>query len=86
MIVVPFDLDICRTYGRLALLKTDDGTARNLFANDRWIAACAIRHNLPLVSNNRRHFEGIPGLHLISEAPLPRRPRSQRLPLTEGPA
>jgi tRNA(fMet)-specific endonuclease VapC len=85
VIVVPFDLDLCRAYGRLVLLKTADGTVRNLAANDRWIAACAIRHNLSLLSNNRRHFENIPGLTLISEAPVPRRPRSERLPLSEGP-
>lgn len=85
VLVVPYDLDICRVYGRLASLKTSDGTVRNLGANDRWIVACALRHDLALVSNNRRHFEGIPDLKLISEAPVPRRPRSQRLPLSEEP-
>lgn len=83
VLVVPYDLEICRAYGRLVLLKTPDGTARSMGANDRWIAACALRHNLTLISNNRRHFEGIPELKLISEAPVPRRPRSQRLPLSE---
>ena len=37
--------------------------------NDLWIAATAIRHSIPLLSNNRRHFADIPGLVLISEAP-----------------
>ena len=36
--------------------------------NDLWIAACALRHSIPLVSNNDRHFTGVPGLVLISEA------------------
>lgn len=83
VLVVPYDLDVCRAYGRLVSLETSEGTARNLAANDRWIVACALRHGLVLVSNNRRHFEGIPDLKLISEAPAPRRPRSQRLPLSE---
>jgi hypothetical protein len=38
-------------------------------ANDLWIASCAIRHAIPLISNNRKHFEKIPGLTLISETP-----------------
>jgi predicted nucleic acid-binding protein len=38
-------------------------------ANDLWIAACAKRHALRLVTNNRRHFDFIPGLQIISEAP-----------------
>jgi predicted nucleic acid-binding protein len=29
---------------------------------DAWIAATAIRHDLPLGTNNRRHFEGVSGL------------------------
>jgi hypothetical protein len=39
-----------------------------------------------LISNNRRHFEGIPGLTLISEAPLLKKAADQPLPLdTEEP-
>jgi predicted nucleic acid-binding protein len=34
-----------------------------------WIAACAKRHSLSLITNNRKNFEGIPGLTVISEAP-----------------
>ena len=81
VVIVPFDLEICRVYGRLSGLKTEAGTDRSLAANDRWIAACAIRHDLPLISNNRGHFEGIPGLRLISEAPVPKKLADQQLPL-----
>jgi tRNA(fMet)-specific endonuclease VapC len=35
--------------------------------SDAWIAATAIRYNLPLVTHNRRHFDGITGLQVISE-------------------
>jgi predicted nucleic acid-binding protein len=32
---------------------------------DLWIAAWAVQHAAPLVTRNRRHFEGIPDLGLI---------------------
>lgn len=35
---------------------------------DAWIAACAIRHRMPLVTHNRSDFEHIPHLTVISEA------------------
>ena len=64
--VVPYDVELCRTYARIrASLPAGVVVA----ANDLWIAASAIRHSIPLVTNNRKHFERIPGLKLISEAP-----------------
>jgi predicted nucleic acid-binding protein len=69
-VVIPYDIDICKTYARLKTsLKTPSGSARVIRSNDLWIAACAVRHGIPLVTHNRRHFEGIPGLNIISEAP-----------------
>jgi len=68
--IVPYDLEICRTYGELkSTLKNPDGSHRNLGVNDLWIAACAVRHSLKLVTNNRKDFTGIPGLDIICEAP-----------------
>jgi predicted nucleic acid-binding protein len=83
VLIVPFDMELCRAYGRLVFLKTPDGADRTMAANDRWIAACAIRHGLTLISNNRRHFEGIPDLTLISEATAPKQLHSPRLPIPE---
>lgn len=69
-IILPYDLEICRVYARLKNgLKTPSGSHRLVGDNDLWIAACAVRHDMPLVTHNRRHFEGIPGINLISEAP-----------------
>ena len=68
VVVIPYNRDICRVYGRLGLEKTDSGSDSVIGVNDRWIAACAIHHKLLLVTNNRRHFEGITGLTIISEA------------------
>ncbi len=68
--VVPYDLEICKTYGRLkGGLKTPSGSHRLVGDNDLWIAACAVRHAIPLITHNRRHFEGIPDLNIVSEAP-----------------
>jgi tRNA(fMet)-specific endonuclease VapC len=68
VVVIPYDIDVCRAYAKLKNgAKTATGTDRVVGANDLWIAACAIRHGLPLVSNNRKHFEELPGLQLISQ-------------------
>jgi len=68
--IVRYDLEVCRTYARLKLgLRTPTGSHRVVGDNDAWLAACAVRHGLPLITHNRRHFEGIPGLNIICEAP-----------------
>lgn len=69
-VIVPYDLRICKTYARLRNgLRTPTGSHRVVGDNDLWIAACAVSHSLPLVTHNRRHFEGIPDLEIITEAP-----------------
>ena len=68
--IIRYDLEVCRTYAQLKYgLRTPSGSQRVIGDNDLWIAACAVRHGIPLVTHNRRHFEGIPGLNIISEAP-----------------
>jgi predicted nucleic acid-binding protein len=66
--IIPYDLGVCRAWASLCRARNPDGSARTFENNDRWIAACALHHDLPLISHNRAHFEGIPGLRLISEA------------------
>jgi tRNA(fMet)-specific endonuclease VapC len=63
--IVPYDLELCRVYGELRAQLEKAG--RVVAPNDLWIAASALRHSLPLISNNRRHFQDIPGVVLISE-------------------
>jgi tRNA(fMet)-specific endonuclease VapC len=41
---------------------------RIMSAEDSWIAATALRHGMPLVTHNRRHFENVPGLTVICES------------------
>jgi tRNA(fMet)-specific endonuclease VapC len=70
VVIVRYDFEVCRTYARIKFaLKNPSGSHRLIGDNDLWIAACAVRHAIPLVTHNRRHFEGIPGLNIISAAP-----------------
>ena len=69
--IIPYDVEICRAYGAIKHnIKNADGSQRTIAPNDLWIAACAIRHKLKLVTNNGKHFTGIPGLDIICEAPV----------------
>jgi tRNA(fMet)-specific endonuclease VapC len=65
--ILPLDHETSVAYARLKSRLRKQGQA--LADNDLWIAALAVRHSVPLVSNNRAHFERVPGLVLISEAP-----------------
>ena len=44
-----------------------------------WIAACALRHSIPLVTHNSKDFVGIPGLKVISEVEPPKLPKTAEL-------
>jgi tRNA(fMet)-specific endonuclease VapC len=76
-VVVPSDHDVCREYGQLKAGLQKAGIV--VGDNDLWIAASALRHSIPLISNNRRHFENIPGLELISLAPENPAPKAKGL-------
>jgi tRNA(fMet)-specific endonuclease VapC len=67
VVILPFDTEVCEDYARVRVAILSSG--RVMADNDLWIAATAIRYSIPLLSNNRRHFEDVPGLVLISEAP-----------------
>lgn len=69
IVVVPYDLDLCRTYGKLRAALLDKG--RPVASNDLWIASCAVRHSIPLVTHNSKHFVSIRGLKLITESRPP---------------
>jgi tRNA(fMet)-specific endonuclease VapC len=77
VVVVPSDHDVCREYGQLRGRLEKAGIV--IGDNDLWIAACALRHSTPLISHNRRHFERIPGLQLISLAPENPSPKAKSL-------
>jgi tRNA(fMet)-specific endonuclease VapC len=69
-VIIPYEVEICKVYGDLKNnIRNPDGSQRVIGPNDLWIAACAVRHSLTLATNNRSHFENIPGLEIICEAP-----------------
>lgn len=65
-IVIPYDYEIARCYARIAVERKHNGKSIDL--HDAWIAACAIRHGIPLVTHNVKDFEGISFLKIITEA------------------
>lgn len=40
----------------------------NIAVGDAWIAAAALFFDVPLVTHNRKHFQNVPGLTVISES------------------
>ena len=64
-VVIPYDHEIARCYGRL--MGERKRTGRPIAPNDAWIAACTVRHGVPLVTHNAKDFEGITALTVITE-------------------
>ena len=62
--VVPLDESTCRIFAEERGRLRAAGTLISDF--DLLIGATAIRHNLTLLTNNRRHFERMPDLSIIS--------------------
>lgn len=54
VVIVPFDFQLCGVYASIKSKLESAGS--RIEDNDLWIAACAIRHSIPLLSNNRSHF------------------------------
>jgi|SRR6516225_9996728 tRNA(fMet)-specific endonuclease VapC len=65
-IVLPFDDILAWRWAELSANCRRSGNMMS--SSDLWIAATALRHNLPLVTHNRRHFANVPGLTIITEA------------------
>jgi len=64
-LVIPYDHEIAKTY---ALVLVDcERQGRPISSNDAWIAACAVRHSVPLVTHNAKDFESVLDLNLITE-------------------
>ena len=64
-VVIPYDHEIARCYGRLVTERRRNG--RPISPNDAWIAACTVRHGVPLVTHNAKDFDEITGLEVITE-------------------
>jgi predicted nucleic acid-binding protein len=62
--IVELDKETCTIYGRERARLQRAG--RLISDMDLLIAATALRHDLTLLTNNRRHFERVDGLTIIS--------------------
>ena len=65
--VVPSSLQVCLSYAQIS--NRAEARGRPVATADAFIAACALSLNIPLLTNNVRHFEGIEGLTVLSVQP-----------------
>ena len=63
-VTIPVDVELCRYWGTLRAQQ--QATGRMIAAQDAWIAATALRHQLPLVTHNPSDFQHIAGLDVRS--------------------
>ena len=62
--VVQIDDEVCRIFGQQrGMLRASNSLIGD---TDLWIGATALRHDLTLLTNNRRHFERMQGLDIVS--------------------
>jgi len=64
-VVIPYDYEIAKCYALIVASRERSG--RPISFADAWIAACAVRHAVPLITHNGRDFERIDGLEVVSE-------------------
>lgn len=62
-LVIPVDQPLCKTWAQVRAAR--QGVGRAISPQDAWIAATALRHDLPLVTHNSKDFLDIPNLRLI---------------------
>lgn len=65
-VVIPYDRDLAWAWARVVAACEDAG--RPIAPADAWIAATALRHDVPLLSNNLKHYEAaetLCGLQLL---------------------
>jgi tRNA(fMet)-specific endonuclease VapC len=63
-LIIPVDIELCRIWGNLRADRQTIG--QPLSAQDAWIAATAVRHDLPLVTHNAKDFQNIPKLQVLT--------------------
>ncbi len=54
-VVIPYDRDLAWAWARVVAVCEDAG--RPIAPSDAWIAATALRHDVPLLTNNLKHYE-----------------------------
>lgn len=62
--VIPWSKEICWMYGEV--YRDLAGRGELIGANDMWIAATALAHQMPVVTNNLDEFRRVAGLEVIA--------------------
>ena len=64
--VVYADEELCNLWARITINAQKKG--RPIEMADAWVAAVALMFDVPLVTHNRKHFENVESLKIISES------------------
>lgn len=64
-VVIPYDYEIAEMYGDIVAQRKRIG--KPISFADAWIAACALRHQVTLVTHNAKDFRDIPKLSIITQ-------------------
>ena len=65
-VVLPLDLELCKRWAEIRSVREVKGSP--ISVQDAWIAAAALRYEIPLVTHNVGDFGEIKGLTVISRA------------------
>jgi predicted nucleic acid-binding protein len=65
-VVLPYDAGMADAWAEVMVSRSRIG--RQIECGDCWIAAAALRHGIPLLTHNWKHFQDIPGLNLVTHA------------------
>lgn len=64
-VVVPYDNKLAHIWAKV--VNERERIGKSISYEDAWIAACALRHSTTLLTHNKKDFEGITGLKIISQ-------------------
>jgi tRNA(fMet)-specific endonuclease VapC len=64
-VVYPFNRSLCLRWAEVADRARRKG--RPIGVADAWIAATALEHDIPLITNNAGHYAGVEGLTVVAE-------------------
>jgi tRNA(fMet)-specific endonuclease VapC len=62
--ILPYDFGVCLKWAEINSESEREG--HPIETADCWIAACALKYECQLATNNKRHFQHIKGLSLIA--------------------
>lgn len=62
--IVAYDPETADAWAEICVERILAG--RPITCGDCWIAACAVRHDIPLVTHNAKHYAGIRGLRVLT--------------------